>query len=313
MIKIDLVTGFLGAGKTTFLKKYAAWCMAQGESVCILENDMGAVNVDLMLLSELMEAGCDMETVAGGCDPDTHRRRFRTKLISMAMYGYNRVIVEPSGIFDMDEFFDTLRDEPLDRMYEIGSIIAITEPEIPADLPEISGFVLASEVSCAGILLPSRIEAGTISDKDVGVTQPGISATISDNIAASLNAYLQEIKCSRRISSSQILVKNWDELTDEDMERIRDASYYISDYEKHSEAFEHAYDARYFFNVHMTPDELRSWIEETFADPANSGISRIKGFIPDGDSWWEVNATRDNISITPAERGQEIIIVIGEK
>ena len=41
MIKIDLITGFLGSGKTTFLKQYAKYLMAQGKNIGILENDFG--------------------------------------------------------------------------------------------------------------------------------------------------------------------------------------------------------------------------------------------------------------------------------
>ena len=48
MVKIDLITGFLGSGKTTFLKKYAKRLMEQGQNIGILENDFGAVNVDMM-------------------------------------------------------------------------------------------------------------------------------------------------------------------------------------------------------------------------------------------------------------------------
>ena len=43
MVKIDLITGFLGAGKTTFLKKYAEYLIAKGQNIGILENDFGAV------------------------------------------------------------------------------------------------------------------------------------------------------------------------------------------------------------------------------------------------------------------------------
>ena len=50
MVKIDLITGFLGSGKTTFIKKYAKYLMAQGNHIGILENDYGAINVDMMLL-----------------------------------------------------------------------------------------------------------------------------------------------------------------------------------------------------------------------------------------------------------------------
>ena len=127
MIKIDLITGFLGAGKTTFIKKYASYFIKQGQTVGILENDYGAINVDMMLLQDLMSDNCELEMISGGCDEETHRRRFKTKLISMGMCGYDRVIVEPSGVYDIDEFFDVIHDEPLDKWYEPGNIIAIAD------------------------------------------------------------------------------------------------------------------------------------------------------------------------------------------
>lgn len=67
MVQVDLITGFLGAGKTTFLRKYAAYLVAQGHSVCILENDFGAVNVDAMLVQDLLGERCEIETISGGC------------------------------------------------------------------------------------------------------------------------------------------------------------------------------------------------------------------------------------------------------
>ena len=101
--------------------------MDQGYNIGILENDFGAVNVDMMLLRELESEQCELEMVAGGCDKDCHRRRFKTKLIAMGMCGYDRVLIEPSGIFDMDEFFDALHEEPLDRWYQIGNVIAVVD------------------------------------------------------------------------------------------------------------------------------------------------------------------------------------------
>ena len=78
MVQVDLITGFLGAGKTTFLRKYAAYLVAQGHNVCILENDFGAVNVDAMLVQDLLGERCEIETISGGCDcdppaPDAHQ------------------------------------------------------------------------------------------------------------------------------------------------------------------------------------------------------------------------------------------------
>ena len=145
MVTIDLITGFLGSGKTTFIKRYAKYLMDQGLNIGILENDFGAVNVDMLLLQELMGDKCELEMIAGGCDRETHRRRFRTKLIAMGMCGYDRVLVEPSGVYDVDEFFDVLRDEPLDRWYKIGNVITVVNAKLEPELSEMSEYLLASD------------------------------------------------------------------------------------------------------------------------------------------------------------------------
>lgn len=61
MIKIDLITGFLGAGKTTFIRNYARHLLKQGANIGILENDFGAVNVDAMLLQDILGDHCTLE------------------------------------------------------------------------------------------------------------------------------------------------------------------------------------------------------------------------------------------------------------
>ena len=45
MIQIDLITGFLGSGKTTFIRKYAQFLIGQGANIGILENDFGRRNI----------------------------------------------------------------------------------------------------------------------------------------------------------------------------------------------------------------------------------------------------------------------------
>ena len=102
MTKVDLITGFLGAGKTTFLKKYAKKLMEKGERICIIENDFGAINVDMVLLQELLGDNCNIEMIVGGDGEVAHQRRLKTKLIAIGMLGYDRVIIETSGYFDPD-------------------------------------------------------------------------------------------------------------------------------------------------------------------------------------------------------------------
>ena len=206
MVQVDLITGFLGAGKTTFLRRYIRYLVEQGHNVCILENDFGAVNVDAMLVQDLLGPRCDLETISGGCDCDTHQRRMRTKLIAMAMRGFDRVVVEPSGIFDVDEFFDVLRDDPLDRWYQIGNVIAIVDALLPETLSPQADYLLASETANAGRVLLSRV-------RQAGPAQ-------CEAACAHLARALEGCKCSRRFAPEEILQKDWAELTDADLAAI---------------------------------------------------------------------------------------------
>lgn len=298
MIKVDLITGFLGAGKTTFIKKYAKYMMDCGYYICILENDYGAVNVDMMLLQDLENDQCELEMVAGGCDADCHKRRFKTKLISMGMSGYDRVLIEPSGIFDVDEFFDVLYEEPLDRWYEIGNVIAIADAKLEESMSEKSNYLLASEVANAGLVILSKSQEADIED--------------INNTIAHLNRAMEQVRCGRRFGE-KVLSKPWDSLTDEDWKAIASCGYVSESYEKSVFEDEHGYSSLYFMNMRMTVQELHSRVENLMAATDCGNIVRVKGFMSTEDgSWIELNATHQNITIQPIEKGQDILIIIGE-
>lgn len=93
-----------GIRKDYFSEKICGISHGSGTAYRYSGNDFGAINVDMLMLHELRGDQCELEMIAGGCDAESHRRRFRTKLISMRMCGYDRVLVEPSGIYDVDEF-----------------------------------------------------------------------------------------------------------------------------------------------------------------------------------------------------------------
>lgn len=299
MVKIDLITGFLGSGKTTFIKKYAKYLIDQGLNIGILENDFGAVNVDMMLLQDIAGEKCTLEMVAGGCDKDCHRRRFRTKLIAMGMCGYDRVLIEPSGIFDMDEFFDALHESPLDRWYEIGNVITVVDAMLEENLSEDAEFILASEVADAGIALLSKAQEAAETD--------------IERTKAHLNKAMESVHCDRRFEK-EIFAKDWNKLSDADFKRIQSAGYVGADYEKKDIAEEDAFQSLYFMNLTMPVEKLEEKVKQIFNDKECGNIFRIKGFMqPKPDQWIELNATHQNITIQPIKKGQEIFIVIGEK
>lgn len=298
MIKVDLITGFLGAGKTTFLKKYAKYMMDYGQRICILENDYGAVNVDMLLLQDMESDQCGLEMVSGGCDADCHRRRFKTKLISMGMSGYDRVLIEPSGIFDVDEFFDVLYEEPLDRWYEIGNVIAVVDAKLEEDLSEKSDYLLASEAANAGLVVFSKAQNASVQDMERSL--------------AHLNRAMKMIKCDRQFDRD-VLYKPWELLTEEDWKAVSSCGYRTKSYVKSVLEEEHGYSSLCFMHVHMSEEKMRAQIQTLMAAKDCGNIVRIKGFLPDEDgSWLEFNATHRELNVQRIEKGQEVIIVIGE-
>jgi len=324
MIKVDLITGFLGSGKTTFIKNYVGYLMSKGEKIGIIENDYGAINVDMLLLSEALGEDCDLEMVVAA-DPDCHRRRFKTKLIAMGMQGYDRVIVEPSGIYDVDEFFDVLDEEPLDRWYEIGNVIAIVDAKLENEMSRESDYLLVSQVSEAGMVIFSKTGEAALSD---------IKQTITH-----MNRALEQFKCERRYqyqspdassglehqsgASSEpgsaknridILIKPWTELTDRDYEQIENSGYTPEAHIKMMVTEENQYRSLFFYHVTMPEERLKKMVTELFSDKSFGHIYRIKGFVRQAQAGWiQLNATAKEQDITHTDNGQDVIIVIGEK
>ena len=299
MVKVDLITGFLGSGKTTFIKKYARYLMDQGYNIGILENDFGAVNVDMMLLRELEGEQCELEMVSGGCDKDCHRRRFKTKLIAMGMCGYDRVIVEPSGIYDVDEFFDVLRDDPIDRWYEIGNVITVVDAKLESDLSDEADYLLASEAANAGCIVLSRSQEAT---------EEEIKNTIEH-----LNHAMEKVQCKRRFQN-EIIIKDWETFDNTDYEKLLSCGYVSENYRKmHIEEGE-TFKSLYFMNLDKTKDEITEAAKKVLEDGECGKVFRVKGFLKDKEEkWLELNATHQEIRIAPIPEGQEVVIVIGEE
>lgn len=310
MVKVDLITGFLGSGKTTFIRKYARWLMGQGKKVGIIENDYGSVNVDLMLLQDLEKEGASTEMVIAS-DLDCYRRRFRTKLITMGMEGLDRVIVEPSGIYDVDEFFDALYEEPICRLLEAGSVISIVDSELDLPLGRNADYLMTSQLADAGIVLLSHMDAG-----------PDMVKRASDVIAY-INDTVGKFGCRRKFSTvfdeqshffgRDILAKPWEYYNDRDFAKIESAGYKEYEHIKLQVESNNGFSSLYYLNLKLDRSQLEEAARDLLADHHDGQrIFRIKGFFQDEGSWYELNATHSTVRISPISQGQDVLIVIGE-
>lgn len=238
--------------------------------------------------------------IAGGCDAESHRRRFRTKLISMRMCGYDRVLVEPSGIYDVDEFFDVLREDPLDQWYEIGNVIAILDARLEKNLSQQADYLLASEAANAGKVILSHADAATREQ--------------CEDTVAHLNRALEQIRCDRRIDPEKdILQKNLTDLTKEDLEEVSKCGYRLESYRKMDLENEQSFDSLFFMEEKITSEALERAVPRLFVEKSCGEVFRIKGFVKNGaGQWMELNATQDSHTMQSVAVGQEVLIVIGE-
>ncbi len=95
MIKIDIFSGFLGAGKTTLIKKLIQEAYA-GEKVVLIENEFGEIGVDGGFLQE---AGIEITEMNSGCICCSLVGDFAKALVEVAAkYAPDRILIEPSGV-----------------------------------------------------------------------------------------------------------------------------------------------------------------------------------------------------------------------
>ncbi len=297
MIKVDLITGFLGAGKTTFIREYARYLVESGEKIAIIENDYGAVNIDMVLLQDIIGDNCNLEMIVGGDGKEAHRRRLRTKLISMGMSGFTRVIIEPSGIYDADEFFDVLYDEPLDRWYEIGSVIAIVDANATPLLEGTMKYLFMSESAWAGKLVISKL----CDKSDV------------HGLISFINTVMEECGCSARFDESKdVVAKSFSQFDDKDFEAVKNAGYRRSSYTK-MVIEDKQYSPLFYFDVAMSKELLLATVRALFSDAKAGNVIRVKGFVDiGGGQQVQINATKEEIETQPVVSSRNVIIIIGE-
>ncbi len=315
-MKIDLITGILGAGKTTFLEKYARYLVKERSlRICVIACDLGAISVDRTILATNLGDICDVEMVTAG-DLDCFLPRLQAKLVQVYMLGYDRILMEPSGSFDVDALYNLLRNDPLDRWYEVGNIIAVLDyQELAAGtpLPKYMEYLLTSQCANAGLLLFSKVTDGKVSDITVETRDSFV-----DSILEHLCQNATEFHCSRNFMDARFLLKPWNKLNVQDWEMIFCCGHVKADLMKISES-ESGFSTLFYYHLTKTAPEMKVLLRGLFQDSDQYGnVYRIKGFFQDAASgkYYELNATSAEMQnkdfLRESVVKQEVLLVIGE-
>lgn len=125
MTKIDIISGFLGAGKTTLIKKLIKEALG-GQKVVLIENEFGEIGIDGGFLKE---AGIEITEMNSGCICCTLVGDFGTALRDViTKYEPDRIIIEPSGVGKLSDVIKAVADVKKDfENVELNSFIAVVD------------------------------------------------------------------------------------------------------------------------------------------------------------------------------------------
>ncbi len=124
MTKIDIVSGFLGAGKTTLIKKLLKEALAESK-VVLIENEFGEIGIDGGFLKE---AGIEIKEMNSGCICCSLVGDFGASMREVLdTYAPERILIEPSGVGKLSDVMKAVRDAMADRDVELNSAVAVVD------------------------------------------------------------------------------------------------------------------------------------------------------------------------------------------
>ena len=162
MTKIDIFSGFLGAGKTTLIKKLIAEAF-QGEQIVLIENEFGEIGIDGGFLKE---AGIQITEMNSGCICCSLVGDFRAALKKVVeQYHPDRILIEPSGVgklSDVTRAVETIADE---EDVKLNSFVTVADVNKVRLYMKNFGEFYNDQVSHASTILLSR--TGTASEEKI--------------------------------------------------------------------------------------------------------------------------------------------------
>ena len=164
MTKIDIISGFLGAGKTTLIKKLLKEALA-GQKVALIENEFGEIGVDGGFLQD---SGIEIKEMNSGCICCSLVGDFGTSLKEvMDTYTPERIIIEPSGVGKLSDVMKAVQKVIDETDSELNSAVAVVDASKCKMYIKNFGEFFINQIEHAGTIILSR--TGNISDDKLKV------------------------------------------------------------------------------------------------------------------------------------------------
>ena len=155
MVKIDIISGFLGAGKTTLIKKLLKEAF-EGEQVVLIENEFGEIGIDGGFLKD---AGIEIREMNSGCICCSLVGDFGASLKEVVeKYHLDRILIEPSGVGKLSDVIKAVQGVEEDVDIQLNSYTTVVDAKKCKMYMRNFGEFFDNQVQYAGAIIMSRTD-----------------------------------------------------------------------------------------------------------------------------------------------------------
>ena len=285
MIPIDVISGFLGAGKTTLAGLILKYYIERGEKPVYIVNEFGEAALDADIIRH---DGFEAVEMVGGCVCCTLKDNavITIKRI-VATFSPTRIVFEPSGVFMPDAFFDILKDDYLSARCRRGSIITVVDSLSLAKARIKAGSFVSSQIRHADRLILSKLEK---SGADV----------------AELICDLKNLN-----PKADLFAKRWDLLGREDFERLTEPENDSRGHEGGHHHFHHTFEALTVNTEKSFDGDSLDRLCALLRGGTLGEICRVKGVIRREGKPALLNIAFEDVNIGPSELEDFALTFIG--
>lgn len=158
MTRIDIVSGFLGAGKTTLIKKLLKEALA-GSQVVLIENEFGEIGIDGGFLKE---SGIEIREMNSGCICCSLVGDFGTSLKEvLETYHPERILIEPSGVGKLSDVIRAVQNVDMGEEVRLNSAVAVVDAAKCRLYIKNFGEFFINQIEHAGTIILSRTDVAS--------------------------------------------------------------------------------------------------------------------------------------------------------
>ena len=298
MVKIDIISGFLGAGKTTLIKKLLMDGF-QGEQVVLIENEFGEIGIDGGFLKE---AGIQIREMNSGCICCSLVGDFGTSLKEVVTkYDPDRILIEPSGVGKLSDVIKAVQGVQDEVDIKLNSYTTVVDAKKCKMYMKNFGEFFDNQIQYAGAIIMSRTDIA--SEKKVQESLELLRSLNKD--AAIITTPIENLDGKKLVEVMEHPVSLEQEMLEEEHEHHHHHDGECGcghDHEEHEHHHHHDGECGcgHDHHHHHADEVFTSWGRETIKKYTREGLEKILEALSESDKYGIILRAK---GMLPAEDG----------